>query len=633
MLYGARPGWLHFGVLQMGWPRRMSEQGPKQVSAGPKLQHAIRSKAGVAAFWGASDGVAKVDGFAGPETARSFEYSKDGNMFALVNLDNVQIFNAQTWQLLSTIPRPNVLAIAFSPMNTFIVTWERMEEKTNNNENNLIVWRIETAEPIAKYTQKVFSTDNWPSLSWTKDEVYYARAVKNEVHFFAARSARPQEVVRKLQLANVAHLEFSPAPNAPYHLAVFVPERKSEAGSVRIYAVSHAQGETIRATASKSFFRGTYAKLMWNSTGTALLASLSTDVDATGRSYYGETGLYFLTTDASFQCLIQLQKEGPIHDVSWSPTGKEFVVTYGFMPSPQTTLFDVKCSPVIDFGVASRNTLRWSPNGKLLCIGGFGNLTGQMDFWDVKNTKLVGSAIAHCAAVCEWAPDSRHFIAAVVSPRIRVDNGYKIFRYDGLMVYEAAVNELYHVAWRPRPVASYPDRPLSPPKAGAAGVAAPAAAAPKPAAAAPAKYRHPHAKDTSTYVAPSLEEGVKRYKPQAEKKVEKSLPPGWFEEDEDKQKKKKKKNKKKKNADGAAPTEGAASPDQEVSQGLENLSVSSPPLSPPTTTTTTSATTSTAPTSPAPESAVPSKVSSPQPRAAQSPKGQQPPRNKAPNKK
>ena len=33
---------------------------------GPKLQHAIRSKAGVAAFWGPADaGVNKVDGFAG----------------------------------------------------------------------------------------------------------------------------------------------------------------------------------------------------------------------------------------------------------------------------------------------------------------------------------------------------------------------------------------------------------------------------------------------------------------------------------------------------------------------------------------------------------------------------------------
>jgi len=589
----------------------------REMSAGPKLQHAIRSKVnGVSVFWGASDGVTKVEGFQGTENARSFEYSKDGNLFAVVNPDNVQLYNAQTWQLVSTIPRPHVISIAFSPLNTFFVTWERMEEKVNNNENNLIVWRIETAEPVAKFTQKVFSSDNWPSLAWTKDETYFAKAVKNEVHFFAARSARPAEIVRRIQLANVANIQFSPAANAPYYLAVFVPEHKSEPGSVRIYSIPPSQGpESIRATASKSFFRGTSAKLMWNSTGTALLASLSTEMDATGRSYYGETGLYFLTTDASFQCLIQLQKEGPIHDVSWSPTGKEFVVTYGFMPSPQTTLFDVKCNPVLDFGTASRNTIRWAPNGKLLCIGGFGNLTGQMDFWDVKNAKIVGSAVAHCAAVTEWAPDSRHFIAAVVSPRIRVDNGYKIFRYDGLCVYEAAIkDELYHVSWRPRPVAAYPDRPLSPPKANAA--AAPTA---KPAAApaAPAKYRHPHAKETIVHAAPSPDEGVRRYKaPGTAPKAEKSLPPGWFEDEEvDKQKKKKKKNKKKKVGEG-----------EEVAQGVENLTISSP-----TTTTTTSSTPLSPPSS---ESSSSPSVSSPQPpKSNNSPKPAGQPRKQAPNKK
>lgn len=592
--------------------------GGAGAAAGPRLQHAIRSKAGVAAFWGASDGVAKVEGFAGSETVRSFEYSKDGNLFAVLNIDNVQIYNAQTWQLTSTIPRPNVLAIAFSSLNTFLVTWERMEEKVNNNENNLIVWRLETADPIVKFTQKVFSSDQWPSLAWTKDEAYYARVVKTEVHFFAARSARPAEIIRRLQLANVARIEFSPALNAPYFLAVFVPEHKSEPGSVRIYSIPPSPGpDSIRATASKSFFRGTSAILMWNSTGTALLASLSTDVDATGRSYYGETGLYFLTTDASFQCNIQLQKEGPIHDVCWSPTGKEFVVTYGFMPSPQTTLFDVKCNPVLDFGTASRNTIRWAPNGKLLCIGGFGNLTGQMDFWDVKNAKIVGTAIAHCAAVCEWAPDSRHFVAAVISPRIRVDNGYKIFRHDGTLVYETAVNELYQVGWRPRPAAAYPERPLSPPKAGA-GPASPVANQPKPAAAAPAKYRHPHAKETVSYSTQLPEEGVKRYKaPAAAQKPEKSLPPGWFEEDEvDKQKKKKKKNKKKKSEAG----------EQEAADGVEALSISSPT----TTTTTTSTSTPTSPSFEPPLAA----TNSPQleKKATQSPKAGQTPR-KAPNKK
>lgn len=91
------------------------------------------------------------------------------------------------------------------------------------------------------------------------------------------------------------------------------------------------------------------------------------------------------------------EKEGPIHDIAWNPKGNEFAVTYGciffffqkkllyfnndkVMPS-QTTIFDLKCQPIADLGSNSRNTLKWSPNGKILCIGGFGNLQGYMVFY------------------------------------------------------------------------------------------------------------------------------------------------------------------------------------------------------------------------------------------------------------
>ena len=43
-------------------------------------------------------------------------------------------------------------------------------------------------------------------------------------------------------------------------------------------------------------------------------------------------------------------------DVAWSPSGKEFVVVYGFMPA-KATLFDVKCKPVFDYGTGARNTV------------------------------------------------------------------------------------------------------------------------------------------------------------------------------------------------------------------------------------------------------------------------------------
>ena len=76
------------------------------------------------------------------------------------------------------------------------------------------------------------------------------------------------------------------------------------------------------------------------------------------------------------------------------------------MPA-KATLFALNGKPACDFGSGSRNTARWGPGGRCLCIGGFGNLQGAMDFWGrqgVKQYKRIGAATAHCAAYHEWSP-------------------------------------------------------------------------------------------------------------------------------------------------------------------------------------------------------------------------------------
>jgi len=180
------------------------------------------------------------------------------------------------------------------------------------------------------------------------------------------------------------------------------------------------------------------------------LIMTQTDVDKTGKSYYGEANLYFYTFEKNGGTFenITLGKEGPIQDVKWSPNGNEFVVIYGYMPA-QATLFGKDRQPKAEFGTAPRNFARWAPNGHILAIAGFGNLQGDIDIWDPKKVKKVGNAKAHCAAHFEWSPDSNYFTTAVLSPRIRVDNGYKIWTFDGDLIYEEPVNELYQVGWKP----------------------------------------------------------------------------------------------------------------------------------------------------------------------------------------
>ena len=79
-----------------------------------------------------------------------------------------------------------------------------------------------------------------------------------------------------------------------------------------------------------------------------------------------------------------------LQDVAWSPTGKHFAVIGGRMPAT-STLYNLKGEPIFEFGRAPRNTIRWSPHGRFLCLGGFGNLAGDMDIWDVNKKKKTAS--------------------------------------------------------------------------------------------------------------------------------------------------------------------------------------------------------------------------------------------------
>ena len=145
-----------------------------------------------------------------------------------------------------------------------------------------------------------------------------------------------------------------------------------------------------------------------------------------------------------------IDKEGPIHDVTWSPSSKEFGVVYGYMPS-KTTLFNARAVATHSFALKPRNTILFSPHGRFVLVAGFGNLAGQMDVYDLeKDRTKICTIEASNASVCEWSPDGKHILTATTSPRLRVDNGVRIWHVSGGLMYNEDLQELYHVTWRPQ---------------------------------------------------------------------------------------------------------------------------------------------------------------------------------------
>ena len=80
-----------------------------------------------------------------------------------------------------------------------------------------------------------------------------------------------------------------------------------------------------------------------------------------------------------------------------------------------------------------------------------------MDIYDLeKDFAKISTIEASNASVCEWSPDGRHILTATTSPRLRVDNGIRIWYANGPLMYNEEISELYHVCWRPQPPSTYP---------------------------------------------------------------------------------------------------------------------------------------------------------------------------------
>ena len=184
--------------------------------------------------------------------------------------------------------------------------------------------------------------------------------------------------------------------------------------------------------------------------GDALLLLCSTDVDQTGKSYYGQQSLHYLDINGETS-IVSLKKDGPIHNTAWVPNSSMFCVIYGFMPA-KTSLFNSKSEVVFEFGEYMRNSISFNSFGNLVALAGFGNLRAGVQVWHIPEKKLISEFKAPDTTHIEWCPDGTHILTATTSPRLRVGNGFRIWSYTGIKEHEDIYDsntELNEIFWRP----------------------------------------------------------------------------------------------------------------------------------------------------------------------------------------
>lgn len=338
----------------------------------------------------------------------------------------------------------------FSPRGTYLLTWAR--PVAGKSVPNLVIYSVASGERLAAFHQKNFHKDGWPSIQWSDDEKIAARSVTNTIHFFNGDQLN-QAPVAKLGIPGVSSFSLSRG-SSPYHIAALIPGSSGAPGRIAMFKHPDEGGEQL---SSRSTYRADTASFRWSPKGAAVLAQVSTSVDSTGKSYYGQTEVFFLDTKG-LEKRVDLPKEGPCYDAAWSPTGNEFIIVYGYMPS-RATMFDEKCDPIYDFGTGPRNLISFSPHGRFVALAGFGNVAGSIEFWDKNKRALVGKTELPFTIFHSWSPCSRYFLSAVTSPRMRVDNGVRIVRFDGKLIHHHAFDgpDLYQAMFRPALRGTYAD--------------------------------------------------------------------------------------------------------------------------------------------------------------------------------
>jgi translation initiation factor 2A len=123
--------------------------------------------------------------------------------------------------------------------------------------------------------------------------------------------------------------------------------------------------------------------LKFSPSGHAVVIWTQNFVDTSGKSYYGEHQLQYIPIFGGTKRSPIAVFDGQVHDVEWMPNDGGFIAITGMQPAC-VTHYTQSCVPCFEYGRLYRNTIKVNKFGSVVALAGFGNLVGEIDFWNLK---------------------------------------------------------------------------------------------------------------------------------------------------------------------------------------------------------------------------------------------------------
>jgi uncharacterized protein with WD repeat len=322
----------------------------------------------------------------------------------------------------------------FSSQETKIVLLTRKSDSYGLHVFSLVKAPSTLATFVLKsYTASNSSNASLP-ISWSDDEkiaiVNLGVVIKvYDGDFVQELSSIPGQGVKTVKLG--------PGP-APYPLVTFTGKSSKHPATLALYelpVISNGKPVLARTLEVDEAF------IVFSPNGAYALASLSNSTSDS--NYYGDVKLFLIDRKKAIIKPVLGLKDGPTHDFAWAHDSSSFSVVAGLSP-PVATLHEANGTPVYTFGSSGWNYVSYNHLGWLL-LGGFGNMNGLFDVFDVKSRARISVTFSiSLVTEVQWSKNGKFLLFLTTKPRIKIDNGLTIVKYTGETIANEKFADLFH---------------------------------------------------------------------------------------------------------------------------------------------------------------------------------------------
>jgi len=375
-------------------------------------------------------------------------WSPQGTYLATFHQKGIALWGGPKFSQIQRFSHTGVQLIDFSPCERYMVSFSPLQD-SQEDPQAIIIWDIRSGVKKRGFHCETRST--WPIFKWSNDGNFFGRMGEDAISIYETPSFGLLEK-KSLKIPAVRDFSWSPTDNM---IAYWVPEQENTPARVTLIEIPSRRELVVR-----NLFNVADCKMHWQKNGDYLCVKVDRykkKLDDKEQAKY--TGIYI-----NFELFRIREKQIPIDKVevketvlafAWEPTGSKFAYIHGEAPRISVSFYNIQPKGKVvlmkTLEKRSANHLFWSPNGQFIVLAGLRSLNGVLEFVDTQDMTVMTQTEHFMATDVEWDPTGRYVVSAVSWWGHKVDNGYWLWNFQGVLQHKQPLEKFCQLQWRPRP--------------------------------------------------------------------------------------------------------------------------------------------------------------------------------------